>query len=110
MRLRSVVVALVLPLVLSACLMSALQVETPTTTLTPNPSTTLTPTLGSVVTVTGNVWIRDASDNTHGYLAMGSVVEATCSGEWCYLADNSGYRFWRGCAGDNPAGLACRTR
>src|SRR5690242_11540618 len=80
---------------------------TPTaTSLAALPEVTAT---SSMVTITGNVWMRDAEGNAHGWLAAGQQVLAVCDGNWCVLSDN-GLRFWRGCSANNPDKLACRMR
>lgn len=65
--------------------------------------------VGSLVTITGNVYLRDENDIRQGFLRQGAQVLAVCEGEWCVL-DSTGLRFWRGCADDNPKGLQCLAR
>lgn len=80
----------------------------PTLTPTPGPLAvpTFTPTPNMpLVTVTGDVFVRDAQDVVQGYMLKGTTVYARCVGQWCYV-ENS-LKFWRGCSSDNPYELGC---
>jgi hypothetical protein len=70
-------------------------------TQTPTPNVPL-------VTVTGDVFVRDSQGAAKGYLLNDSTVYALCSGEWCYL--DGGLKFWRGCSSDNPYKLGCTSK
>lgn len=66
----------------------------------------------SVVTVTGNVWVRDNSGVVKGLFYSGSVVNAECAGDWCVVSDGNyaGLFVWRGCTDNNPKGLGCQEK
>ena len=101
MRLVFTLIFLVL---LAGC--SAYVPPSPTVTAT---STEPTATKQPTVKVEGNVYVRDSNDEVQGWLEAGTEVQATCTGDWCYITGGQfdGLKFWRGCSEDNPAGAGC---
>ena len=110
-----------LALLLSACSSSLLptldvtMVPTtlPTVTLTTLPqadNTVVASPAPPLVAVVGTVNLRDADGAVVGWLAAGDRVQAVCGGQWCAVVagEYAGYKFWRGCSGDNPEGLGCQ--
>lgn len=120
--LLSLAIAVVLAVLMSSCVglptLPPTPDNTPVATVTTVPTTVVslanTPTPdNSVVTITGNVWVRD--DNSVGvtWFARGTVVSAKCAGQWCVVSPRqqyAGLHFWRGCSNDNPEQLACTMR
>ena len=58
----------------------------------------------TLVTITGNVYIRDPENSVVGLLVAGVQVRASCGQDLCYLRD--GNTIWRGCT-DQAHGRRC---
>jgi hypothetical protein len=101
-------IAAVLALVVSSCnILPTVEPGVPTGVGTSLPKAVPTPTI-PLVTVTGDVFVRDANGAAQGYIPKGSTVYAVCTGEWCNL--DGGLKFWRGCSSDNPYKLGCTSK
>ena len=104
-------------LLLSACSASLLPTVPVTTTATAMATRELpqitaivvTSSPPPLVTITGNVNVRDASGAVVGWLVKGDRVNAVCRGQWCavVVGQHAGYKFWRGCSDNNPDSLGC---
>jgi hypothetical protein len=108
LRALGVLVGLALIIALTGCsAYSAYPTSTPQPA-TPKPGLTATPVTG-LVQVTGNVYVRDDNNEVQGWLEAGTLVQAECEGNWCYIKGGQfkGLRFWRGCSEDNPDDMGC---
>ena len=61
-----------------------------------------------LVTIIGDVFVRDLGGTVIGSLLAGQTVEAVCDGSWCYVLGTE-HKFWRGCSSDT-AGLKCERK
>lgn len=67
---------------------------------------TATPALTyEAVTITGNVWLRDAGGTGIMVLEKGVIISAYCSAQYCWTS--AGLRLWRGCT-DKNNGMGCQ--
>ena len=96
-------------LLLATVLLSGCSAYVPPTVVSPTTTPTAVTTPVTTVVVRGNVYVRDNNDEVQGWLEAGTEVQATCTGDWCYITGGQfdGLKFWRGCSEDNPAGAGC---
>jgi hypothetical protein len=109
------------------CVMSAIQIPTPTVeptavptaTVRPPPTPTASPTAADVATIRATVYVRSAPDANSaevGSLETGQSVEIVeCTGDWCEIVPMVEWKVeqafvFRGCTDNNPDGLECEVR